>query len=295
MPQYSSYDQVGKKEDVSDVISNISPTKTPFQSMIGSEDVHNTLFQWQEDSLRDAAENAKVEGFTATATERTPTTMRTNYTQILSETFSVSGTADKVTTYGRAKESAYQAAKVAKVLKRDLEYAFIGANQTAVAGNSATARKMAGYQAQIDSGNIVDTGASNTKPTETHYLTVLQSCYDEGAEPSITMIPPVNAKHFADYATGTGRSRDIGNGSKIVNKIDVYISPFGDQKLVLNRHCRTIDTLIFEPDMWKKATLRNWFRETLAKTGDALSMMMVGEFSLKHKNQKGSGLIRQQA
>ncbi|MEX3935072.1 hypothetical protein AB4Y32_25320 [Paraburkholderia phymatum] len=31
---FKTYDQVGIKEDISDVISNISPTTTPFQSMI---------------------------------------------------------------------------------------------------------------------------------------------------------------------------------------------------------------------------------------------------------------------
>ena len=48
---FHTYDQVGIKEDISDVISNITPTNTPFQTLIKTEKVHNTLFQWQEDSL----------------------------------------------------------------------------------------------------------------------------------------------------------------------------------------------------------------------------------------------------
>jgi hypothetical protein len=42
---YTSYDVVGKKEDVSDIITNISPTTTPFQTLIGKESVNNVLFQ----------------------------------------------------------------------------------------------------------------------------------------------------------------------------------------------------------------------------------------------------------
>lgn len=42
---FKTYDQVGKKEDISDVISNISPTETPFQSLIGQESVNNTIYQ----------------------------------------------------------------------------------------------------------------------------------------------------------------------------------------------------------------------------------------------------------
>ncbi len=47
----TNYDIVGAKEDVSDIISLISPTETPFTSSIGKESVHNTLFSWQEDAL----------------------------------------------------------------------------------------------------------------------------------------------------------------------------------------------------------------------------------------------------
>lgn len=293
MTQYTSYDQVGKKEDISDIISNISPTKTPFQSMIGSDKVKNTLFQWQEDSLRSVAENAQVEGFTAAATARTPTVMRSNYTQIMQDTFNVSGTADVVSTYGRAKESAYQASKAAAALKRDLEHALVGTAQTAVAGDSATARKMAGFQAQVDSSMFTYTGSTSTKPDEAALIAALQDCYNEGAEPSTVMVTPTNSIEVAAIAAATGRTRDIGNTKKVVNAVDLYVSPFGEQRIVLNRFLKDKDTLIFEPEQWQKATLRPWFRETLAKTGDNTTMMIVGEFSLKHKNQKASAVIRE--
>jgi hypothetical protein len=83
MAVYTTYEQVGKKEDVSDIISNISPTKTPFQSAIGSDKVDNTLFQWQEDSLRSVQDNAKAEGADAADIVVVPTVMRNNQTQIL--------------------------------------------------------------------------------------------------------------------------------------------------------------------------------------------------------------------
>lgn len=51
MALFSTYDQVGKKEDVSDIISDITPTDTPFFSMIRSEKVSARTFEWLEDSL----------------------------------------------------------------------------------------------------------------------------------------------------------------------------------------------------------------------------------------------------
>lgn len=54
---------------------------------------------------------------------------------------------------------------------------------------------------------------------------------------------------------------------------------------------------MFDPSMWKRVALqsRNWFRETLAKTGDNLRMMIVGEFSLKPMHQKASAMVREMA
>ena len=39
------------REDLSDIIYNISPTETPFMSGIGRGSASNTLFEWQKDEL----------------------------------------------------------------------------------------------------------------------------------------------------------------------------------------------------------------------------------------------------
>lgn len=103
---YTVYEVIGKKEDVSDIITNISPTTTPFQSMIGKESVSNVLFQWQEDTLASAAANAQYDGFDASEVAATPTTIRTSYTQILAKAIKVAATTDSTARYGRAKETA---------------------------------------------------------------------------------------------------------------------------------------------------------------------------------------------
>jgi hypothetical protein len=181
--QYQSYDVVGKKEDISDIITNITPTKAPFTSLTKQETVHNTLFQWQEDKLRDPAANSNAEGFTATPTARTPTVMRNNVTQIMQDTFEVSGTNDAVSKYGRGKESAREAGKAAAALKLDLEFAFTGTGQTLVnPADNNTNRVFAGVQAQVAAANIVKTGATATKISETNYLDALQAAYTAGAD-----------------------------------------------------------------------------------------------------------------
>ena len=290
MTMYSTYDQIGIAEDISDVITNISPTKTPFQTSIGSEKVDNRLFQWQEDSLRTQAANKFLEGFTATDVARTPTVMRQNYTQIMSDVFKISSTADVVKTYGRAKETAYQLAKTGEELKRDLEFTMVGRNGAAVAGaETVTPREMASALNMIDAGNVIAGGTAAL--TETMILNCHRATYDAGGEPEILMIKPADALIVAGFAAASGRQRDFASNRTITNVVDLYVSPWGELKVVINRFILSTVAFMYNPDMYKKCVLRNWTREKLAKDGDSERHMVVGEFSLKHKNYKAAGYV----
>jgi hypothetical protein len=305
MSQFRTYDQVGEKEDISDVISNISPTTTPFQSLLKTERVNNTLYQWQEDSLAAVAANAQLEGFTASDVALNATTMRQNYTQIMAKTINISATADSVSTYGRAKETAYQLSKKSAELKREFEYHLVGIAQNAAAGASDTARTFAnafgtyvGGTAVISADTTVttdsDTGTVGNQAgplTEANLLSVNQKMYEAGSEGKYIMVKPADALIIAGFAAASGRNRDFGAGKGIVNAVDLYVSPFGEQKVIINRFQKANECLVFDPAMWSLVVLRPFTRELLAKTGDNDRHMIVGEYSLKHKNVKGTGRI----
>jgi hypothetical protein len=59
---FDSYDAVGIREDLSNVIYNVSPEETPFYSKAKKTSAKNTLVEWQTDSLRASAANAHIEG-----------------------------------------------------------------------------------------------------------------------------------------------------------------------------------------------------------------------------------------
>lgn len=294
---FKTYDQVGKKEDISDVITNISPTATPFQSVIGQESVNNTLYQWQEDELAAVAANAQVEGADGSDADLTATTMRSNTTQIFSKTIKVSATADVVSTYGRAKETAYQLSKKSAELKREMEYALVGVAQNAVAGSTSVARKFGNVWGNDSAGTAIINSAvitNNVTPaalTEAMILATNQKLYEAGGDASYLMIKPADSLIVAGFAAAAGRTRDFETGTKLVNVVDIYVSPFGTQKVVLNRFMKADAALLFDPANWKKAVLRPFSRTLLAKTGDADRHFIVGEFGLKHVNYKATGAI----
>lgn len=219
--------------------------------------------------------------------------MRSNNTQILSKTFRVSGTADAVDTYGRSKETAIQLVKAGAELKRDLEHAMIGTGQAAEAGNSTTARKMAGFQGQVDASMILDNGGTARDLTEALVLEADEKLYNEGAEATVLMVKPTDTLKVADFAQdGTKeRGRDFASSDKVTNVVRFYISPFGEKKVVANRFIKSTDAFLFDPSDWKQLTLRGWNRELLAKTGDSKRHMLLGEFSLKNANQKDAVVI----
>ena len=58
-----TYGAIGIREDLSNIIYNISPMDTPFLNGCGRGTADNTLFEWQTDELTAAAMNTQVEGW----------------------------------------------------------------------------------------------------------------------------------------------------------------------------------------------------------------------------------------
>jgi hypothetical protein len=305
MATYQTYTEIGVKENISDIITNISPKKTPFQSSIGSEKVHQPIYQWQEDSLRSVSATTAVEGADASEITVAPTVMRSNYTAIFSEAVKVSGTVQASAAYGRAKELAYQMSKSAAALKRDLENAFVGTAAAANAGAAAVARVTASAQQQItgagtstfaaQSGNVwyMNTGVNLT---ETVLVNAIQSAFTAGGDPTRILVTPSNSVVIASFASASGRYRTIQDSTvstktTLVNAVNLYVSPFGEQVVEIDRFIKAKHTLIYDPDMWAQATLRPWTREALANVGDSDRQFIVGEFGLKHKNFSASALV----
>ncbi|MBO8085928.1 MAG: DUF5309 family protein [Marichromatium sp.] len=316
---YTTYDQVGKAEDVSDVISNIDPFDTPFQTMIGSETCKAINPSWQEDGMADPAAKAapRVEGGDYAETARNPTRMRTNFTEIRGDAFKVSETSDAVRTHGRARETAYQLSKTGKEQKVAWEVRLLGhapaaadavAGTDATAGDESTTPRTAGNvfgkdASPVPADILAHRSAATTSQVafdESAFLQGMQTTYDNGAPGRILMVSPNVSLMIKDWATlPSGRFRDSGQGKKLTMVVDFLITPFSGNegvKVVLNRWMgmntdgskHTDDNgnaaLLFDPSYWKIMTLRPWRTGPLAKVGDNHRHYIRGEFTLKHRN-----------
>ena len=310
MATYQTYTAIGQREDLSDVIYNISPTETPFMSSIGKTKATAIYHEWQTDSLAAVnTSNAAVEGAIASDATMSPTTRVGNRTQISQKTIKISGTLEAVNKAGRKSEKAYQLAKASSEIKRDME-AILLSNQVAANGNSTTARNLGGLQTWLSSnysgGTNGTAGSGGTTArvtgtdrsfTATLLNTVMQSAYTNGGSPTMLLVTPaqkVVASTFTGIAT---RYRDVpaNQQAQIINAADVYVSDFGIIQIVPDRFIPNSDNddtaFLLDTEMAAVAYLRPFQTVELAQTGDAELTQLLVEYTLEVKNEAAHGII----
>jgi hypothetical protein len=301
---FDTYDSVGEREDLSDVIYSISPTDTPFLSSAAKTQATAVLHEWQTDSLAAAStSNAVIEGDEATLDASTATTRLSNSTQIMDKTVVITGTQESVDKAGRASELAYQIAKRAKELKRDMEATITG-NIAEVAGNSTTARKMGTLGSWVTTnddvasdgasgagaGNAAHTDGTQRAFTEAQLKSVIKSVWNAGGDPSMVMVGPFNKQKLSGF-TGNSTRFDAGADATLYTSVDVYASDFGQLQVVPNRFSRDRDAYVLDMEYWGIAFLRDFSMHELSKTGDSEKRQLIVEATLESRNEAASGLV----
>jgi len=304
---YDSYDNIGIREDLTNMIYMISPTETPCLSGFARSKATGTYHEWQTDALAAAANNAVIEGDEATMDASVATSRLGNYTQISDKTATVSGTVEATNRAGRGREMAWQLSKKSSELKRDMEYAICGVNNARVAGNATTARELASIQSWISTNDDFESTGSGASPvtigstartdssvqrafTEDLLKNTLQLCWTSGGNPNVLMVGAFN-KRVASTFTGGSTRFDKSEDKRLVASVDVYVSDFGELKIVPNRFLRTRDALVLQMDMWKIAYLRPFASWPLSKTGDTEKRQLVVEYTLQACNEASSGAV----
>ena len=305
---FATYEAIGNREDLSDVIYRIDPTDTPFMSGIEREKASAVNHEWQTQALASADNtNAQLEGDDANTNTTTATVRLGNINQISTKVARVTGTQRSVDHAGRDDELAYQEMLKGLELKRDMETILAGTNQAKATGNDTTARKTASVLSWIKSNTSKGTAGGAADPstadgagtrtdgtqiafTEARLKTVLQSIWTNGGKPDVIMTGAFNKQVFSTF---TGRATQIEptKAKKIIASVDAYESDFGVLKVTPNRFQRSRDVLVLWMEMWALAFLngRRMVSVSLAKTGDSDRRMLLSEYALVARNEKGSG------
>ena len=315
---YATNDAKGIREDLSNIIANISPYEVPFQSNAKKKKVSTTRTEWQTDSLVAAStSNAVIEGDDATMDAAVATVRVSNITQIMDKTVTITGTLEAVDKAGRKSELAYQLTKKGRELRRDKEAILLN-NQASLVGDDTTARKLGGLPSWLTSNVSRASGGSNggyststaltvaatdatagavRTFTETLLKAVQQSCYSNGGEPTIMSLSPFtkgqfsNTTNFPGIASLRSNVTQTGGQATVIGAADVYLGDFGTLQVVVNRFQRAREAFLLDREYYSVGTLRPLNQWPLAKTGDAEKRQMLEEITLIVDNESAHGVI----
>lgn len=309
---WTSFSAIGNREDLSDIIYDISPMDTPFVSEAQKLSATGVYHEWQTDALRAAAANRALEGDDATGATLSPTTRVGNYCQISQQTVIVSGTQRSVDSAGRADEYSYQVAKAGREIKRDMEFA-LTQNQASSAGGAGTARSLASLESWLATNKTsVGTGTAQTTPgfssgtvaaptdssvagsfTKAALDAVIEECWVQGGDPKTIMCGPHNRTQLSGF-TGISTLQTDANANQdvtLMGAVDFYKSNFGILKVVPNRFQRDQTIFVLDMEYLGVSTLRDMQVNPLAKTGDNDKAQLLVEYTLCVKNEAASGKV----
>lgn len=314
---FTTFDAIGNREDLADIISNIDPTDTPIYSSAGRGTVSAVLSDWQTDNLVSVTVttgNAVLEGDNMTTFAAAPPTTRVgNYTQITRREALVSGSQEAVNKAGRRSEIAYQMLKRGLEIRRAMEAIGTG-NQGGSAGTEGTPRLAATLGAwlktnvnfEVNGGNPTYTsgvpGAGRTDSTtlraftETIFKDVVEQMWVSGANINRVTVyaGPVNKQRMSGFAGVVQRNFDMSNvrPTVVIAAVEVYVSDFGTLRLMPNRFQRERDAWFIDPTFVAFPTLpgRSFMTKRLAPTVDGDGRAIIHEWTLKVKNEAALGL-----
>ncbi len=309
-----TFDMVGIREDLSDAITNIAPYETPFYSMCKKGKTKSRTPEWQRDTLRGAdGDNKTVEGDDVDGDPVGQPERLKNIVQLMDETVIVSTTAQAVDAAGRKSEIGYAVAKAGKALKTDVETRVTG-NYASVVGNTNTPGELGGAEAWIETNvdiagdgavggfnagtGLVEASTDGTQRdiAESQLKTVIRKAWVNGGEPGIVMVGPSNKQNISDPANFSGIATQYRENSgvkqaTILGAADVYISDFGEHRIVPNRFQRDRTAKVLTPKTWEIKFLQPWKTEPLAKTGHNIKRLLCTEFTLCCTEEKANGKI----
>ena len=296
---YLTTSDVGRREDLIDIIYRISPTQTPVLNMAAKTKATNTLHEWQVQDLASAVtNNAQAEGDDASAKTITATARLTNRTQISTKTVIVSGSEMQANTAGVKDMLGYQLGLASLELKRDMESSACQLDVTATSPRQS--RGLRGWVVDNvnNNGGTLASYTSNTGYTagtlrnfaESQVKDVLQKCYTAGGEPDTIMLPPALKQTFSGF-TGNATRFDKSEDAKLYASVDVYVSDFGELQAVPNRFMATRDVFLLQSDKLAIAYYRPFFTKELAATGDAEKRELIVEWTLECRAPKAHGAV----
>lgn len=281
------------REDLIDIITDVSPDSNPLMTMLGRTKASQPLHQWLEDYIaRPTTVSSSIEGAAASYSDLAQPERRTNWTNIVTQTFRVSGTQEAVDHAGMGDPYDYQAAKALTNWKNQAEFTLV--RGALASGSSGVARQMAGLDSVITTHFTARNSGSSLSETEFNDA-VKEVWNDVGSSDvfDMVLVPFALKQRISQFTAGSTKTVDASD-KRLTRPVDVYESDGGIIRIFAHKDVRSSAAtpgptfLGIKEDKYKIAYLRDPKREELAKDGDRRNGQIVGEFTLEFLAERTS-------
>jgi len=277
------------REDLGNVIFNVTPFMTPFTSGISQAKATADTHEWLTDTYEDAVDdNASVEaGIPQTSTAGTTRTRLGNFIQIADKTVTVTKKAEFMDRAGiPGKEMAYQLMKLGKELQMDIEKQTLGcygANATKAQGDASNAgvsgafgsylgtnqefggatgavinEGVGGLGVLFDGSTVPTVGTANVAIDQNRMDSLLDGVWDNSGDINSAkiMASAGTVSSLRNGLNGMANNVDANlnanstSGGNIISRVAVYVSQFGPIAVVPNKHMPASTLYVVDYSTW---------------------------------------------
>ena len=294
----NTYGSTTIREDLLDIITNLSPTETQlFTGLKKGKPATNTYHEFPVDSYATvtgtSADKKAVEGADYGDDNITVPTRKGNYTQIIKQTYKVTGTSQAVDNAGMTNPKAYQQAKALVNWKHKAEWSIL--HGVKAAGSASTAREMGGLFDLTTTNAVAATTVLNEK--------LLGDYIQLGWENSSAKISEIYVGAFLKRVISgftAGATKNMSQDDKrLISAVDVYETDFGVAKLFLHRYidsvvsaANTHNILLVAPETLFYSGLREPKNIDVPATGDYEKGVIIGEFTIEDRYEEANVAVK---
>ena len=232
--------------------------------------------------------NARLEGTDADDSPTTEATSTTNNSQIFQRTIELSRSDQLFPLYGITElEDYYIDKKMDELIMMLNKVPYYGIRQSGSSSHSQ-GRGAGGFEQYISTNA---TAAGSVDLTRNHIDDALEDCYNAGGMPDALFCSTFQQRRLNQIYEGfirTERTESVGG-----NLISTLIDPIGGNpiQVIVDRHCKAASIYLIDRSYCGYITIDPFFYERLAKTGDADSGQVVGEYGFVLSFEKAHAYI----
>lgn len=278
------------KEDLLDVITNLSPKKTPLYSGLGTSVARQTIHNWVSDEYgATTSQQTFPEGGDYDFADLTAPTRNVNLVQEFVKTWKVSRKMQASDLVGGKVFDRYKA-KALVEWKKQVEWHLINGSLLSMATNVGA--QMKGAINFIDSGNV-DSYVSLTTLTELIFDNSMEKIYDDTEAEVVEAYMRINLKQRLSSFTASNTRNVSADDRRLIKPIDVIeTDAIPMVKLFAHRDMPEWKIMTIVPEAYKVAYLEQpFFDKDIARTGPYMPGAWYGSLTLEALYPKAGAII----